>query len=261
MMQGREVSSVSDEWDFYFTRVNDVLASIFVDLGIRRSVPDSERPWLLWVWVHFRSPRADGLSSSEEAPILLKIEDALGEAVRSACEAAYVGRITTAGRRELYYYGTHTGGFEEAVTQAMHGFPEYEFELGTEWDAGWSQYLRVLYPTPEDYERIKNHHTIEVFEKHGDSLQSLRLVSHWIYFENPDGRAAFIAEATACGFTVKSESKSDDETHARPYGLIVERIDSLDWDSINQATLILFRFARKTNGDYDGWEAPVLNDA
>ena len=252
---------MSDEWDFYFTRVNDVLASVFVDLGIRKSVPDSERPWQLWVCVHCRSPRENGLSSSEEAPILFKIEDALGESVRSACEAAYVGRITTAGRRELYFYGPNTAGFGEAVTQAMCRFPEYEFDFGTKRDAKWLQYLKVLYPTPEDFERIRNHHTIEAFEKHGDSLQSPRLVSHWIYFENPEDRTAFIAEATACSFTVKSESTSDDEIHARPYGVIVERIDRLDPDSINQATLTLFRFAKKANGDYDGWEAPVLNDS
>ena len=73
---------MSDEWDFYFANVNDVVASLFVDLGIRDSIPDAERPWFLWSWVYFRHSRDDGLSSSEEAPILHQIEDALTKAER-----------------------------------------------------------------------------------------------------------------------------------------------------------------------------------
>ena len=41
---------MSDNWDFYFANVNEMPASLFVDLGIRNSAPDPERPWLLWVW-------------------------------------------------------------------------------------------------------------------------------------------------------------------------------------------------------------------
>ena len=42
---------MSDDWDFYFARVNDAVSSIFVDLGIRADVPLEKRPWLLWVFV------------------------------------------------------------------------------------------------------------------------------------------------------------------------------------------------------------------
>ncbi len=55
---------MSEEWDSYFCNVNDKLASIRVDLGIRSTVPDPNRPWLLWVWVYFERPRTDGLSRS-----------------------------------------------------------------------------------------------------------------------------------------------------------------------------------------------------
>ena len=39
----REISpAMSNAWDFYFARVNDLLASIAVDLGVRDAVPDRE---------------------------------------------------------------------------------------------------------------------------------------------------------------------------------------------------------------------------
>jgi hypothetical protein len=31
---------MSDHWDFYFANVNEKVASLFVDLGIREAAPD-----------------------------------------------------------------------------------------------------------------------------------------------------------------------------------------------------------------------------
>jgi hypothetical protein len=68
---------MSKEWDFYFARVNDDLASLFVDLGIRDSARDPLRTYLVWCWVYMNQARSDGLSSAGEAPILGTIEDDL----------------------------------------------------------------------------------------------------------------------------------------------------------------------------------------
>lgn len=56
---------MSSQWDFYFSNVNNSLASIFVDLGLQEIAPSADNPWLLWVWVQFNHPREDGLSSAE----------------------------------------------------------------------------------------------------------------------------------------------------------------------------------------------------
>jgi hypothetical protein len=55
-----------EDWNFYFCKVNEVLASIALDLGLRQVVPDSDRPNLLWVWVYLKCPRGDRLSASSE---------------------------------------------------------------------------------------------------------------------------------------------------------------------------------------------------
>jgi len=251
---------MSDVWDFYFANVNDVIASLFVDLGLRDSVPDSDRPWLLWTWVYFRQPRDDGLSSSAEAPILHEIEDALTKEVKETTEAELVGRITTAGRREFYFYGPVPDRFENAVSSALKSFPDYEFDTGTKEDPDWSQYLNVLYPSPEEHQRIKNLHVIEALEKHGDSLKKARLVSHWAYFRSPQDRKKFIAKAVSAGFKVTDQSESENSEAELAYGVTLERMDRVDWDSINEATLVLFRLAQEFNGNYDGWETSVEKD-
>lgn len=68
---------MAEDWDSYFCNVNDVLASIFLNLDLRKVVPDRNKPNLLWVWVYMKSPREDGLSSRSEFDMLCAIEDQL----------------------------------------------------------------------------------------------------------------------------------------------------------------------------------------
>ncbi len=248
---------MSDAWDFYFARVNGVLASLFVDFGVRRSVPDPQKPWLLWAWVHLRQPGADGLSCEEETPLLYEIEDGLTKSVEETVQARLVGRITTAGRREFYFYGPRTDGFKEAVAKALRGFPDYKFDLGTKRDPGWSQYLDLLYPTPRQYQQIQTRRVVEALEKEGDPLTAPRLVSHWVYFPSVEKRAEFEARVVLKGFKIVNEHENNDPQAKSPYGVTLERIDRVDWRSIDDVTLDLFDLTQELGGEYDGWETTV----
>jgi hypothetical protein len=167
-----------ERWNFYFCKVNDVLSSVALDLGLRKQVPDPSKPELLWIWVYFKSPRPDGLSSSSEFDSLVAIEKHLTESLEQKFHALLCGRITTDGRREFYYYGAHSDEFESAVADALGHFPGYEFDCGTQKDPGWKQYLDVLYPSDEDRQRIENRSVLEVLEqKRGHPQSSARYFS------------------------------------------------------------------------------------
>jgi hypothetical protein len=43
---------MAEDWNFYFCNVNNVLASVFLDLGLREVVPIKDKPNLLWVWIY-----------------------------------------------------------------------------------------------------------------------------------------------------------------------------------------------------------------
>jgi hypothetical protein len=86
---------MTEHWAAYLCNVNDKLASIFLDINLRNTSPDVGRPWLLWVWVYFKQPRPDGLSSSEELATLCVIEDKLNDEIKEDCQAMFAGRITT----------------------------------------------------------------------------------------------------------------------------------------------------------------------
>jgi regulator of RNase E activity RraB len=246
---------ITDNWKPYICNVNGKLASILVNLGLRDAVPITSKPWLLWVWVYFQSPRPDGLSDSKEAPILYRIEDALTACVARTCQAILSGRITTNGRREFYFYGETKDGFRKAVREALSGFDGYKFDAGKQEDSSWNQYLNVLYPSLEDLERIANMDLLDELVKKGDVLTVPREVQHWMSFRSQESRTLFRGAAAAAGYGILGETESEGEF---PFGISVTRTQSIEQRLVDQTVIELLRLCRDFNGDYEGWETPVV---
>ena len=247
---------MSDEWDFYFARVNDAVSSIFVDLGIRAEVPMEKWPWLLWVRVQLQAPKPDGLSTNEEARKLNEIGEALDSMVSVTCGAQLVGRVTGNGRREFYFYAAEPGELTASVAGAMKAFAEYKYETGSSFQPEWEQYL-MLYPSETNLERMQNRRMLEQLAKEGDSHEIPRKVEHWLYFGDEASRAACRDTLVAIDFAIEDEGMAEEEGEDMPYALVVSRIDSVDSHTINGITLELLRLAGEHCARYDGWECPV----
>ena len=249
---------MSDTWKSYICRVNDSLASIRFDLGLREVVPIRSKPCLLWVWVYFRTPRPDGLSDSKEAPTPFNIEDALTPELSRTCGAILCGVITTEGRREFYFYADANKDFGSTVASSLAKFSEYRFDSGEKNDPLWTQYLHVLYPSPEDMQRIANRDLLDQLEKRGDVLSVKRQVLHWVYFKTKRDRDRFKEVVVKSGYTIDFESESDVQGD-RPFGLTVARSHSVEQTVVDDVVLELMRLAQQFDGDYDGWETPIVN--
>jgi len=243
------------DWKPYLCNVNSKLASILVDLSLKNAVPVKAKPWLLWTWGYFKSPRPDGLSDGKEAPTLYQIEDALIESVSEACRAIPCGRITTEGRREFYFYGETIDGFHQAVEGGMAGFEGYRFDLGEQMDPLWTQYFNVLYPSPENLQCISNMDLLDVLVEKGDVLTVAREVQHWIYFGSESSRTSFRDAACVAGFKIGYERNSEGRL---PFMVSVARTQPIDQKSIDRTVIELLKLSRKFDGEYDGWETPVV---
>jgi hypothetical protein len=250
-------SKMAEGWGFYFTRVNDVVSSIFVDLALRKGLPFADRSRLLWVWVYFNSPRPDGLASADEAPELFKIEDKLVPAIQSECSAQFVGRITGAGRREFYFYSAPTSTLEPVVQQAMASFPAYNVDFGEQSDSSWRHYEDVLYPTPREMNSIRNQRVLAELEKHGDDHSISRPVDHWAYFKSHEARASVARALAEKGFSSMSDLQPKGSTEFR-FGLQFQRSDRVDSNVINAVTCTLEELVTEHGGEYDGWETQVV---
>ena len=244
-----------ENWKPYLCKFNDKLASILVNLGLRDEVPIPSKPWLLWAWVYLQASRADGLSDSKEAPTLYKIEDALNECVSRTCRAVPCGRITTEGRREFYFYGETKDRLRQAASAAMKGFDDYKFDIGSQNDPEWEQYLDVLYPSPEDLQRIANMDLLDVLVERVDILSVAREVRHWLYFRSESSRVLFRGAAAAVGYQIVSESNAKGEL---PFGIEVTRTQSIEQCSIDATVIELLHLSQRFDGEYDGWETPLI---
>jgi regulator of RNase E activity RraB len=249
---------LSDEWDFYFARVNDAVCSIFVDLGLRPDVPIEKRPWLLWVWVEMQSPRPDGLASNDESPQLHAIGAALDATISAICAAQLVGRITGGGRREFYFYATEPGELDAATASAMRAFEDYKYEIGSSFQPDWEQYINLLYPSESNLERMQNRRLLEALAEQGDVHELPRKVDHWLYFADDAARTICRDTLIAIDFSVEEELTSEEAADALPFVLVVSRVDAVDSHTINGITLELARLAGEHGGSYDGWGCDAM---
>lgn len=216
------------DWNCYLTNVNGKLASIFLDLDLRTHLPNRDKPWLLWVWVQLKSPRADGLSDDSEFNSLIALDKRIAQALIRKCKGLLAGTITTQGRRESYFYGEDPENLESAVAETKKVFQTYQFEWGSQQDSEWRQYLDVLYPSEEQLQRMLNGNVLEVLSSKGDALTAPRDMTHWAYFKDDEGRAGFKHTVTLLGYRIVSESEDHDDEYRK--GICIERLQAVSRD-------------------------------
>jgi uncharacterized protein (TIGR01619 family) len=250
---------MSDDWDFYPCRVDDKPASIFVDLGICADVPIVDLVDMTWLRLYLQRPRDDGLTTNDEFQRLVEIEDALSTAISAAnIQIAYVGRNTSDGTRDFYFYSSNGIATQSILSSAMVPFSEYEFESDSRHDPKWRTYLDFLYPSERSYRMILNDHVLTSLKKNGDNHLIKRAVDHWIYFDAAENREHFGRAASKLGFQIASQS--NDGPEPRGFGIVLRHFTSVEYDTINNAVLQLFDLSKEFNGDYDGWETSVERD-
>lgn len=253
---------MSDDWDFYPCLVDSKPASIFLDLGVAQEAPDKRYPVMAYVRLYMRDPREDGLSSSAEFETLTAIEDVLVRKLISEEAATFVGRNTSDGCRDFYFYSRSEIGWTARVEEAMAAFGDYEFDSGARPDSGWRTYFDFLFPRDRDLQSIQNRRVCEALRRNGDSLSTAREIDHWAYFDTEDARERFIESAAKLEFEVRSRLDGGQEDDRR-YGVQIFRKDVPDFSTIDQTTWPLFEAAAEVGGEYDGWESVVVasNDA
>jgi uncharacterized protein (TIGR01619 family) len=248
-----------EEWEFYFSNVNDKLASIMVDLGLKTVAPLTDKPNVVWISIKMNNPREDGLSSQEESGILGYIEDALVDKITSKHNSIYVGRLTSAGDRDLYFYFGDTTLYDKTISEVMVAYPKYQFDFGSKEDKEWGGYFDFLYPLPQQFQSIQNRRVIEQLEKGGDKLTKEREVFHWIYFKSDNDREKFLEKIKNDNFLIVDKG-SDKSWGEFSYSLQIKRVDKVDQDNVDEYVIYLWKIANEIGGEYDGWETSIEKD-
>ncbi|WP_316804539.1 DUF695 domain-containing protein [Pedobacter nototheniae] len=245
-----------EDWDTYFTNVDHQLGSIMVDLGLIKIAPIAEKPVLIWISIKMKAPRADGLSSNEESEQLYEIEDHLAAQLKNKFDSIYIGRLTSEGNRDLYFYFDDSLLYDKAIADVMVNYPTYEYDFGTKEDPQWSVYLDFLFPLPPQYQAIQNRRVLTNLESHGDDHSKAREVDHYLYFTTEEGRENFVAAIENNSFNVRNKETKTEGNHR--YMLHLTITEPVDYDNINERTINLSENAASFNGIYDGWGCPIV---
>jgi uncharacterized protein (TIGR01619 family) len=253
---GNAASADDDHWEIYVTYVDEKPAVILVDIGVSAAAPLPDLPTLCWLWVHLKNPDEQGFPSDDENDALNDLEDVLTDSLNQA-ETRYVGRVTTDGRREFYFYTSGFEKFRELAETTMKTQPEYRFEVDQADDAEWQHYREVLFPAPEDLQQIRNQHIINQLEMAGDSLEQPRPVDHYANFKTNEDRERFIAAAQALNFEAVSRPDREPEFEF-PFAVGLLRVDSVDPETVDKFTFELWELAGQHNGEYEGWGSGVV---
>jgi uncharacterized protein (TIGR01619 family) len=246
---------MSDDWDFYFCRVDDKPASIMVDLGIAHEAPLPAYPYLGHIRIHMLRPRSDGLSSQEEYDDLVELEKDVCARICSEAEALYVGRNTSNGYRDLYFYAAEPDLFSSIANTAMKLFEDYKFEVGSRSDPQWTCYFEFLHPSDEDRQIIENRRVCAALESRGDRLGEIRKIDHFAYFTNESARALFVSRVEELGFQV-CRAEAPRELGKRHLVEFSRKDRPADIDKV---VLPLYSLAREVGGEYDGWGCMVVD--
>lgn len=241
---------MSDDWDFYPLLVDSEPASIYLDLGVARIAPIEGQPHMAYVQVLMRQPRPDGLSSQAEFDDLVSLEDSLSDRLASGDSTIYVGRNTSSGNRDFYFYTSNPEAFESLAREAMAGHPDYQFEVGGKPDPEWDVYFGFLYPSPADLQRIMNRRVLENLKSHGDSLSEPRFIDHRAYLPNAAAAANLRAYLSDEGFIV-------DEPMIDGGSIVLDFKRSDQPEKIDDVVIPVVRRVVELGGEYDGWGCEV----
>jgi hypothetical protein len=240
---------MSDDWDFFPLLVDDQPASIFVDLGIRTQAPLKSHPTMAYLRVFMLRPREDGLSSQEEFDDLIALEDKVTSRIVRDAATLFVGRNTSSGNRDFYFYTSDPDGFERAAREAMRDFPAYKYETGAREDRDWRTYFEFLHPSERSLQLIMNRRVRQQLEKNGDNTNNERQIDHLVLLPNSEAQSVFARGITVEGFSIDhAPSEPNDQGQ---FSVEFSRVDRPA--QIDDVVLSLLDRATNLGGIYDGW--------
>lgn len=246
-----------EQWDFYFSNVDDKPGSFYLDLGLSHIAPVDRMPYFFYVSLKMNDLNENGLSSDREYDTLIQIEDVLVDSLKDKHDIIYVGRLTSNGTRDFYFYISDTLLIEKTISESLVQFPKYEYDFEIKDDRKWFYYFDFTYPNPRQLQSMLNRRVLENLENNGDKLTQAREVNHWIYFKSIEDMEKYIEEVKQNDFKIEDADRNPDHVKEFKYRLIISRVDSVVHGDVDNYVLYLWELANELGGDYDGWETSI----
>ena len=245
---------MSNHWETFPCTIGEHAAFITYDHGVRTELEALPFQNVARFEVALKQPDERGLPHGDEFAWLNELEDKIAEELTEA-KAISVGRVTTNGRRYIFYYTTQDQATSEAIARRLAASHGYEVAVLHTVDLERSHYWNQLFPTDDDWQVIQDMRVEDSLRDNGDPLTDPRQVEHWAYFHTDADRQRFIEAVKDQFDAIELYETPDCERGAFTAKLAHTSLP--DHRSINKFTMLLNRSAKQAGGDYDGWETSV----
>ena len=259
IMAPLSASAQQQDWDFYFTNIDDKPASVGLNLALNDTAPLANKAYCFWIILPFQQSDSLGFPLEKENETLNKLEDELEVFLQTKSQTIYAGRTTGKGERYFYFYSKGIDSVDLFIEDFFKNYSQYKYKLGQRYDENWTLYFEFLYPSPLDLQLIYNHRIVEALAKNGDNPELPHHIDHWVNFEKKKDVADFIKALEGKSFVVeKTTIDKTQKTH--PITLQISEESKTDLETIDNSVLQLFELAKKHNGIYGGWETFVVTE-
>lgn len=266
----------SGNWFHYFTKRDDELTLVLLDLDFADEKPDQSVEWCTAVKADIRFPTDLGWSTAAESNILERLAEALMDAAnepslldrlsrRAAKKVRYVGWEAAAGVRQMYFYGA--SAIPSSIFDRVMSQPEFDNDdwsrkvsSGAISDASRSFYKSYLHPGSALQWLILNRSQLETRLEHGDDLDAGHDVNHQLSFPDESSRRRFIESVAgfpdAADWHIAVSDPPPNEPGVFPVTLTREQ--PLNEPTADVYVTTLCKLAEQSGGEYAGWGAFVL---
>lgn len=257
LLFSRPAQSQEENWDTYTANYKKGPCSVMVDLSLHNTAPLRGLNYVAAIGVMCKDCNNDGMPTPAELEKCYVMSDTIKAKMDKLVRHRMVGTFTYRCDRLDYYYVQDTTRIRERMTTLFKVyFPTYKPYIIIREDRYWHAYKDILYPSPENAERMENQKVIMKLVQEGDNLTIERPVIHQVDFVTEKDRSCFMAYASSHGYALETSVKRVENELL--YKLKMIRSDLVDLESITRITLELNREIKKCKGFYEGWEAPVV---
>jgi len=225
---------------------------------LQAKAPFKERPYLVILRTSFPVHQKTGFPDQEQSSTLDSIENALVSSLTSSNGSIFAGRFTQRGLREFYFYCLDTTQYSATLFKTMITFPNYPWLAKAMLDKTWSNYFDVLFPNPDDLDKIENRLVIIELQKKGDQLVEPREIAHTLFFSSSNNRLNFLKELTIPGCIITEHPDKPEGTNAFPFKLVLTMKEKPSLEKIQPITTEMRKLAQKNSGKYQGWKTFVV---
>ena len=203
--------------------------------------------------VNLKKPNKYGMPIGSEYDSLNKLDELLYNFFTSN-GGIYVGRVTVAGTRHLFYYSQLKEPEISNKTAGIFDSLHYKYKLKVKEDKNKNEYWNNLYPTEPEWQVIRDLSVLDVLKKNKDNPNIKRKVNHWAYFKTKKHVNIFKLWLLQEKYILETVKEIEG---GNKYQVCFFHNGTMNLNDITSHTISLNAKAKEIGGNYDGWETSV----